>query len=319
MRVDRNSKDISYPAQFGMLIGLIGAGLVVGMIVSVLVWMGMTGKSVFSMPDEMLKPEHYYAVIVIQAVSTFFMFFLPVYAVALICYYKPAKFLGFNTKFNQKQVFIIIGILLLTFPLSGSLAELNNIIPIPKDWAAKFKAMEDARAIQEAAMININSFAKFIVSLVLIGLLPGIFEEVCFRAGMQNILTRWFKGPWASIILTSVIFSVIHLSYYGFLVRFGLGVILGLIFFYTRSIWLSVIFHFLYNGIQVAALYFLHLSGRKTPAKDLEQNFPLWAGLIALALIIFLFQKLRQHTVMPPDEPEEIARDDFQTWATAQS
>ncbi len=298
MRVDRNSKDISYPAQFGMLIGLIGAGLVVGMIVSVLVWMGMTGKSVFSMPDEMLKPEHYYAVIVIQAVSTFFMFFLPVYAVALICYYKPAKFLGFNTKFNQKQVFIIIGILLLTFPLSGSLAELNNIIPIPKDWAAKFKAMEDARAIQEAAMININSFAKFIVSLVLIGLLPGIFEEVCFRAGMQNILTRWFKGPWASIILTSVIFSVIHLSYYGFLVRFGLGVILGLIFFYTRSIWLSVIFHFLYNGIQVAALYFLHLSGRKTPAKDLEQNFPLWAGLIALALIIFLFQKLRQHTVM---------------------
>lgn len=319
MRVDRNSKDISYPAQFGMLIGLIGAGLVVGMIVSVLVWMGMTGKSVFSMPDEMLKPEHYYAVIVIQAVSTFFMFFLPVYAVALICYYKPAKFLGFTTKFNNKQVFIIIGILLLTFPLSGSLAELNNIIPIPKDWAAKFKAMEDARAIQEAAMININSFAKFIVSLVLIGLLPGIFEEVCFRAGMQNILTRWFKGPWASIILTSVIFSVIHLSYYGFLVRFGLGVILGLIFYYTRSIWLSVIFHFLYNGIQVAALYFLHLSGRKTPAKDLEQNFPLWAGLIALALIIFLFQKLRQHTVMPPDEPEEIAHDDFQTWATAQS
>ena len=319
MRVDRNSKDISYPAQFGMLIGLIGAGLIVGMIASILIWMGMTGKSIFSMPDEMLKAENYYAVIVIQAVSTFFMFFLPVYAVALICYYKPSQFLGFTTKFNSRQIFIIIGILLLTFPLSGSLAELNDIIPIPKDWATKFKAMEDARAIQEAAMININSFAKFIISLILIGLLPGIFEEVCFRSGMQNILTRWFKGPWAAIILTSVIFSLIHLSYYGFLVRFGLGVILGLIFYYTRSVWLSVIFHFLYNGIQVAALYILHLSGRKTPAKDLEQNFPLWAGLIALALIIFLFQKLKQHTAVPPEENEEANSDDFQAWAAAQS
>lgn len=317
MRDDRNSKDISYPGQFGMLIGLIGAGLIVGAIISVLIWMGMTGKSAMSMPDEMLKPGNYYAIVLIQAVSTLFMFFLPAYAVALICYYNPNKFLGFNTPFNSKQILVVIGILILTFPLSGALAELNNIIPIPKDWAEKFKKMEDARAIQEAAMININSFGKFIISLLLIGLLPGIFEEVCFRAGIQNILTRWFKGPWAAIILTGIVFSIIHLSYYGFLVRFGLGVVLGLIFYYTKSIWLSILFHFCYNGIQVAALYFLSFSGKKSPPKDIEENFPLWAGVLALVLIIYLFKKLIDYTPKVPDDPTTTETDDFHRWATA--
>ncbi|MEO7961828.1 MAG: CPBP family intramembrane glutamic endopeptidase [Ginsengibacter sp.] len=321
MTADRNSKNISYPAQLGMLIGLIGAGLIIGALISVGIWMVMTGRSVFSMPDDMLKPQYYYPVIVIQAVSTFFMFFLPAYVTALICYYKPAKFLGFRMPFNYKQLLVVIGILLLTFPLSGGLAELNNIIPIPKDWAVKFKAMEDARAVQEAAMININSFPKLLISLVLIGLLPGIFEEVCFRAGLQNVLTRWFKGPWIGIILTGFIFSIIHLSYYGFLVRFGLGVILGLIFYYSGSIWLSIIFHFLYNGVQVVILYLINLSAKKSP-KDIEESFPLWAGFLALALIVYLFIKFREYSLAKKPahiEEENFPDDDFHNWATAQS
>ena len=76
--------------------------------------------------------------------------------------------------------------------------------------------MEDSRAAQETALININSFPRYIISLIVIGLLPGLFEEICFRAGLQNILTRWFKGPGVAIILTAIIFSLIHISYYGF-------------------------------------------------------------------------------------------------------
>ncbi|MEO6288302.1 MAG: type II CAAX endopeptidase family protein [Ginsengibacter sp.] len=320
MIVDRNLKNISFPAQFGILLGFIGAGLIIGGIFSVAIWMMMTGRPILSMAEDMFKPQYYYAIMTIQAVSTFFMFFLPVYILALIAYRKPAKFIGFNTKINYKQVFIVIGILLLTFPLSGALAELNNIIPIPKQWAIKFKAMEDARAVQEAVLININSFPKYLISLVLIGLLPGIFEEVCFRAGLQNILTRWFKGPWISIVITSIFFSVIHISYYGFLVRFGLGVVLGLVFYYSGSIWLSILFHFLYNGLQVTALYVISFSGKKTP-KDIEQNFPLWAGVIALALIIFLFIKFKEYSFSEKEKyvEDDFPDDDFHNWATAQS
>ena len=321
MVVDRNSKNISYPAQLGILLGFVGVGLIIGAIVSAIIWKAMTGQSIFSMATDMLKPQYYNAIMVIQAVSTFFMFFLPVYFLALIAYRRQAKFMGFNTNVNYRQFLIVIGILILTFPLSAALAELNNIIPIPKDWATKFKAMEEARALQEAALININSFPKYLISLVVIGLLPGLFEEVCFRAGLQNIFTRWFKGPWVAIILTSIIFSVIHMSYYGFLVRFGLGVILGLVFYYSGNLWLSVLFHFLYNGLQVTVLYAVSLSGKKTPPKDIETNFPLWAGIIALFLIIYLFSKFKEYSLLQKAKviEDDFPDDDFHNWATAQS
>lgn len=318
--VDRNSKNFSYVSQLGILLGLIGAGLILGTLISVIAWLMMTGRPILEVETDMLKPQYYNAVMVMQAVSTIFMFFLPVYFFALICYRKPGKFMGFNTNINFKQILILLAILILTFPLSGALAELTKIIPLPLNWATKFKAMEDARALQEAALININSFPKYIISLFVIGFLPGLVEEVCFRAGIQNILVRWLKGPWVAIIITSIIFSLVHISYYGFLVRFALGGILGLIFYYSGSIWLSVLFHFLYNGLQVTALYVYTLSATKNP-KDIEENFPAWAGVLALILIVYLFVKFRETSLLQKEKlkGEDEPNDDFHDWATAQS
>ena len=318
MMNDKNSRNFSFTSQFGIFLGLTGAGVVIGAILSAAIWAAMTGRPLLSMATDIMNPKYYNAIMFMQAISTLFMFFLPVYFFALICYRNPSKFIGFDTKFNYRQFLIVIGILVLTFPLSGALAELNKIIPIPKDWEIKFKAMEAARAAQEAALIDINSFSKYIISLIVIGLLPGIFEEVCFRGGLQNILVRWFKNPWVAIFVTAVLFSAIHISYYGFLVRFALGVVLGLVFYFTKSIWLAIIFHFLYNGLQVTALYVLGMSGQKEP-KDIEENFPIWMGVIALALLIYAFTKLKEATVLPPQELQEIDDtdpNDFHRWIT---
>jgi membrane protease YdiL (CAAX protease family) len=320
MQADRNSKNISYAAQFGILLGLIGAGLIIGTLISAGAWVMMTGHSVFAMEKDMLNPAYYNATMTLQVISTFFLFFVPIYFFALICYRKPAKFIGFNMHMNIRQVALLLAILLLTFPLSGALAELNKIIPIPVSWATKFKVMEDSRTAQEAALININSFPKYIISLLVIGLLPGLFEEVAFRAGIQNLLTRWFKGPILAIIFTAIFFSLVHISYYGFLVRFALGIILGLVFYYSGNIWLSVLFHFLYNGIQVTALYFYTLAGTKNQ-KDIEENFPLWAGFVALLLIIYLFFQFRKISLIQKEKinDDDVPDDDFHNWATAQS
>jgi membrane protease YdiL (CAAX protease family) len=316
--IDRNSRNFSFPSQLGILLALIGAGVVVGSLITVGLWIIMTGRPILGMAQDILNPKYYNAIMWMQAVSTLFMFFLPVYFFAIICYRNPSKFIGFNTRISSRQLLMVIVILILTFPLSGALAELNKIIPIPKAWEIKFKAMEASRAAQEAALININSFARYILSMFIIALLPGIFEEVCFRGGLQNILMRWLKGPWIAIILTAFIFSIIHISYYGFLVRFALGIILGLVFYYSGSLWLSIIFHFLYNGVQVTALYLLNKPGVKE-TKDIEENFPIWAGIIALVLIIYAFIKFREASLLKQQEyvlPEEDDPNDFHNWIT---
>ena len=316
--IDRNSRKFSYSTQMGILLGLIGGGVVIGAIVSFMVWLVMTGRGVGTMAADILNPKYYNAIMWMQAISTFMMFFLPVYVFALICYRNPAKFMGFNTRFNFKQVLMVLVILVFTFPLSGALAEVTKLIPIPHNWEIYFKAKEAERVVEEKALININTLPKYLISMIIIALLPAIFEEVCFRGGIQNVLTRWFKGPWIAIILTSIIFSAVHISYYGFFVRFALGLFLGLVFYYSGSLWLNILFHFLYNGVQVTALYFATKSSGMAGAnsKDIEENFPMWAGAIALILIIFALIKFRelslaqqQKFVMPEEDP-----DDFHNW-----
>ncbi len=315
--IDRNSRNFSYSSQLGILLGLFGAGVILGAIASFLIWLGMTGRGIATMQTDIFNPKYYNAIMWMQAVDTLVMFFLPVYFFALICYRNPTKFIGFNTRINYRQVLILLAILVLTFPLSGALAELTKMIPIPHSWEIYFKAKEAERVTQEKALINITTFSEYLISLIIIGLLPAIFEEVCFRGGLQNILTRWFKGPWIAIILTSIIFSAVHISYYGFLVRAVLGVFLGLIFYYSGSLWLSILFHFLYNGLQVTALYATSTSITKN-SKDIEDNFPLWAGVVALGLIIFAFIEFRRISVLEQKKyvlPEEDPND-FQNWIT---
>ncbi len=311
---------MSLPAQFGILLGLVGAGLIIGAFVSVAIWKAMTGRPILAMESDILKPQFYNAVMTIQVVSTFIMFVLPTYFVALISYRRPLKFMGLQTPVNYKQVAIVVAILILAFPLSGALAELNKNIPIPKSWADYFNAKEDARTAEEAALININSFSKYIISLIAIGLLPGLFEEICFRAGLQNILVRWFKGPWIAIIITSIIFSLVHASYYGFLVRFSLGVILGFIFYYSGSLWLSVLCHFLFNDVQVTFMYIYNLHNVKDQ-KDVGDSAPLWIGAVCLAFIIYLFIQFKKISLLQKSKvvEDDLPDDDFHNWATAQS
>lgn len=315
--IDRNSRNFSYSSQLGIFLGLIGSGVILGAIVSYLIWLMMTGRGISTMQADIFNPKYYSAIMWMQVVSTLFMFFLPVYFFAIICYRNPLKFIGFNTRVNYKQVFILLAIVVLTFPISGALGELTKMIPIPKNWEIYFKAKEVERVSQEKALINITNFSEYLISMIIIGLLPALFEEVCFRGGLQNILTRWFKGPWIAIIITSIIFSAVHFSYYGFFVRAFLGAFLGLIFYYSGSLWLSILFHFLFNGVQVTALYITSTS-ITTNSKDIEENFPLWAGVVALGLIIFAFIEFRRVSILEQEKyvlPEEDPND-FQNWIT---
>ncbi len=317
--IDKNSKNISYPSQLAILLGLTCAGLVVSVVISVVIWLMMEGAMIPSKAEDILQPKFYNVNMIIQAVSTFFLFFVPAYLFAKICYKRPAKFLGYNLHINARQVFLVVLILILTFPLSGALGELNQVLPIPQSWAAKFKSMELSRQAQEAALIQINTFPKYILSMLIIALMPAMFEEIFFRAGIQNLFVRWFKNPWIAIIVTGIIFSAIHLSYYGFLVRFALGIILGLIFYYSGSLWLSVLLHFLFNGIQVTVLYAMNMHGLKQ-TKDIEENFPVWTGVVALILLIYLFTifKRTSETEQAQYPEEEFPENDFHDWAINQ-
>jgi membrane protease YdiL (CAAX protease family) len=124
---------------------------------------------------------------------------------------------------------------------------------------------------------------------------PAVFEEVLFRGGFQQVFVGWTKNKWAGIIITSLLFSAIHFSYFGFLPRVALGMVLGLIFYYSKNIWLNIILHFLNNAFVVTQLYLLSRQG-KPIEKTIDETMPIWWGAIGLMLLVVFFRAFRQQS-----------------------
>jgi hypothetical protein len=307
---------VSYQSGFFYLLGLVLLGLFFGSLLSGGGWVLLTGRSIFSMEKDLMDPQFAGAIRILQLVSTFFIFFIPALITAVILSKKPFRFLGFNMYFSIKQLGVIMLIMLVSLPLVGALSELNKIIPVPASWAATFKKLEDTYEQQVKVLAHITGWGEYIISMIIMALAPAIFEETLFRGGLQNILQKLSRNPWISIGFTSIIFSLIHFSYYGFLPRVALGVVLGLIFYYSQSIWLSIFAHFFNNAIVVTEIFYYTRKG-KPVEEAMNDTFPVWWGIIAIAALILLFRLFRKFAVkdIETKKPaEDIALDE--KWIT---
>jgi uncharacterized protein len=132
---------------------------------------------------------------------------------------------------------------------------LNEKIPLPAALYAKAKAMEDEYKASMLAMANMKTLSDYLLALLVLAAAPALCEEVLFRGGFQQVFIGWTRNKWAGIIITSIVFSAFHFSFFGFLPRLALGMVLGLIFFYSKNIWLNMLLHFLNNAMVVTQLY----------------------------------------------------------------
>ncbi len=285
--VKNNKPTISYFGQFGILIGMIGGCFIIGGILSIFVWFTMTGSSISTMEKDMLNPAYTNAAKVLQLVASFSMFFLPAFFYALVVNKNPLQHLGFRSLVSKKQILFVVLIVLVGLFLSGALGELNEMIPISKKWALKFHKWEDDYSEQIMVMASMKTVWDYLFTLIVIALSPAIFEEVLFRGGFQQLFIKWFGSAWIGIIFTSILFSAVHVSYYGFLPRAALGVILGLLFYYSKNIWLNILAHFLNNGIAVTQLYFMSKNG-KIPKEALDDNMPFFSGTLSILPTVLL-------------------------------
>jgi len=289
-----------------ILLGALAVGFFLGSLAAGAVWVAMTGKSIFTMAQDMLDPRNANAIRVVQLVSTFIIFFVPAWATASILNRKPFRFLGFNDYISLKQVGFVWLIVLAAIPFAGSLAELNKMIPLSPGLTAKFKALEDAYAAQVKVLSKISGPWEYLLSVLIMAIAPAVFEETLFRGGIQNLLTRLTKNPWIAIGVTSIIFSAIHFSFYGFIPRIALGVVLGLLYYYSQNLWLPIIAHALNNTLVVTQIYYYTMKG-KPVEEAMNESYPIWYGIIALGILYILFMNFRKHTrdVLMAKKPKE--------------
>jgi membrane protease YdiL (CAAX protease family) len=282
--------------QFAILLCLTGVGLVIGSLISIFVALSYLHIPALQLQDALSKTENANLSRAVQFISTLFAMALPAIIFSRIVNRKPFRYIGFNKAISGKQVFILIVVVIIALTLSAALSELNEMIPISKSLEQSFKKMEEEYNKQVFAIANMKTMQDYIVSLIIIALLPAIFEEMLFRGCLQPVMINITKNAFAGILITAILFSALHASFYGFLSRLALGVILGYIFYYSKNLWLPIIFHFLHNALGVTELYVLSKKGLLNSNAMNEDTLPLYYGLIALAALYFAFRIFKKES-----------------------
>lgn len=291
-----SEKGISYTGGFFMLIALAVGGMMIGGMLSIPVVMVMSGKSITSVTDIMNNPAYFREMQVMQGISAIMGFLVPTIFSASLMSSKPLELTGFKGRATGRQILITVLIIACGLALSSSLGYLSYQISFPKDWVALFQKLENDYAKMAANLIRLNNGFELLVSIIVLALLPAVCEEALFRGGLQNYLYRGTKKFWFSVIIVSLLFSIVHFSFYGFLSRFALGIILGLLYQYSGKLWLPIIAHFVNNATAVLVMYFQKADG-KNIADILNEKDGSYIGFLTIPLIIFLFIKFRQISV----------------------
>jgi len=210
-----------------------------------------------------------------------------------------SKPLAVNLSLTQKPEWrvIILCLLLVIFalPFENFIGQLNQQISFPESLAAfesKLRAMETAAEKATLAFLNMTSLGDYLLALGIMAILPAIGEEFLFRGVLQKLFQERFSNPHIAIWITAIIFSAIHMQFFGFFPRMIMGAALGYLFYWSGSLWLSIAAHFFNNAFAVTVAYFVGLD--KLPEGiDQAGSQSIGVSLISLSLTALVLFRVK--------------------------
>ncbi len=227
-----------------------------------------------------------------QTVMVCGLFIIPAYLFGYFADPQPSTYLGVAHFPKYLFLLLIVPLVLLGIPAQGVLGLINQQIPLPASLL-KDEAVNNAAIKVLAQSSNVTDL---ILSIIVIGLFAAIGEELFFRAILQRIVIQWVKNPWVGIIVTAFLFSAFHNQFSGFLPRFGLGIILGAVYWYSGSLWPAILYHFLHNTIGVILAYYRPDSINKGDAISESYASVALVGALCIALIVFIIMQMKKQS-----------------------
>lgn len=123
-----------------------------------------------------------------------------------------------------------------------------------------------------------------VVSAITLCVIAPFVEEMLFR-GLFLRGFLWNYSPGKAIVLTSLLFGAAHLNVYQFVVASILGLVSGLLYLATRSLWPCILEHAIYNG-GVMLYYFQSGQEPRATATSIPVHNPF---VLLLAVASFAF------------------------------
>ena len=234
-----------------------------------------------------------------QGVSSLMMFVVPPIILYVFTRTQPIQALGFRKPVSGWLLLVGVVLMFVSLPLTNQLGTWNEKM----NFGAAFERLESLlRQAEDMAgdlterMLQVDTVWGLLFNLLVIALIPALGEELTFRGMLQQALVKGCKNAHVGIFLSAAIFSFIHFQFYGFLPRMFLGLLLGYMFYYSGSLWTSILMHFVNNGAAVVVAYFEQRNQISTSVEDFgatDSPIILVASLMATVLLIVLCSKIK--------------------------
>ena len=216
----------------------------------------------FSKPTNALDQAAYYRIAL--SFSSVGTFMLPA---LLFSYLSERNFFSYN-KLNKAPGYwmsnTVIVMSLVLIPIVWALAEWNEGWKLPDalagldDW---MRRMDKQNGELGELMIRDSRIGIMLINIFVMAILPAVGEELMFRGTIQPFLQKWTKSPHWAIWITAFIFSAIHFQVSGFVPRMLIGAYLGYLCYWSGSLWLPILAHFMHNSMNILSDFVMSRRG----------------------------------------------------------
>jgi uncharacterized protein len=233
-----------------------------------------------------------------QVVQSFGLFIIPPFILASIFHHSITDYLFLDRKVTPLSSLLVIALIFFALPVINFTGELNNQMHFP-EWASGvedwMKNAEERAEELTKAFLKVENVGGLMFNLFMIALLPAIGEELLFRGVIQRIFTEWTRSHHWGIWLSAIIFSALHIQFYGFIPRMLLGVLFGYLLVWSGSIWLPIIAHFFNNAFAVIAMYLIDRGIINPELEEIGAGAEsYYAAFLSLGIVILLILLLRK-------------------------
>jgi uncharacterized protein len=248
------------------------------------------------------------ASLIAQMVIHLGSFMIPAILFANLTHPRPFQYLGLRKPGKPVQWPLVVLVMLGAIPV---MIWLENIFATVGLGGHTAKVLQEKNETLTGAYLNMPTFGSFLFAFLVMAIVPALGEEMLFRGvfmrlfhkgSMSMRLRKAQSGGFQvstknhivfPLLLTSLIFAAVHFTVYGFVSIFIAGLLLGLIYYLTGSLWCSILAHLINNGLQIILIYMAN--GNATLQAAMKANtLPVYlpvSGALVCAGALYLLWK----------------------------
>jgi hypothetical protein len=288
-----------------MIIILMG-GIIISLVGFLGCWimLGISFENLTAMLTNFSDPQNVGLLKFFQVLQTLGMFILPPVLLAYSLDNKPFRFLQLDHKPSMIMIGIVSAVILVSGPLIEWFSLVNQHLVLPvwmsaiENW---MRTSEEQAGEITKAFLATKSIGGLLGNIFIVAVLPAIGEELLFRGILQKLIKKMIGNSNAAIWITAILFSALHLQFFGFLPRMLLGVLFGYLLEWTGTLWLPILAHFINNATGILIYYFTGegLEQDQPDASIFNNSLFFWAigsGIVIWLLLRYLYQRRQENT-----------------------